>query len=395
MNRQPYQTPPRHWESRLSPWWVWLCHSVRRGQVHGRQQIERISCSGEETFRAAQAANQGILLTPNHSTHFDSNCLYLALEELGSLCHFMTAWQVFGVASRWEQWSYQRHGCFSVDRERTDLKAFRHAVEILESSPCPLVIFPEGDIHHVNDRVFPFREGAAAIALSAAKKQQREIVSLPVAIKFEYLEDPTPSLLQVMGKLEERLLLSQRADLPLLNRVFRIARTVLCIQEIEEFGHVRPGDLKERLETLSRTIVDRVASVLQRPATEGPIPEVVKDLRRRIIDALENEERPTDEQIRLQQSMGDLFRAVQLYSYPGDYLQEQPSRERLAETIDKLEEDVLQVPYPTVHGRRQVRIAFGEPVPVKHIAGERNQVAQLTQRLETSVQALLDAFNAR
>ncbi|MCA8995301.1 MAG: glycerol acyltransferase, partial [Planctomycetaceae bacterium] len=69
--------------------------------------------------------------------------------------------------------------------------------------------------------------------------------------------------------------------------------------------------------------------------------------------------------------------------------------ERLAETIDKLEEDVLQVPYPTVHGRRQVRIAFGEPVPVKHIAGERNQVAQLTQRLETSVQALLDAFNAR
>ncbi|MCA9088509.1 MAG: 1-acyl-sn-glycerol-3-phosphate acyltransferase [Planctomycetaceae bacterium] len=393
MNRQPFQTPPRYWEPRLTPWWVRLCRPLRQRQVQVRQKITSITSEGGEAVRAAFRSGAGLLFTPNHSTHYDSNCLYLTLETLGFPCHFMTAWQVFGVSSRWDQWSYQRHGCFSVDRERTDLKAFRQAVDILETGRWPLVIFPEGDIHHVNDRVLPFREGAAAIALAAAKKQTREVLCIPTAIKFEYLDDPLPSLQQVVGRLEDRLLLRRRTDLPLIERVFRVARTVLCIQEIEEYGQVRPGDLRERLQNLSRSIVDRIARAESRPTTTKPIPEEVKDLRRRIIDSLEQSTLSTAAREQKERELADLFMAIQFYSYPGDYLQEHPSRERLAETVDKLEEDVLETAYPTVHGRRRVRILFGEPIPIQHNAGTSGQTAQLTNLLEQEVQQMLNRLS--
>ncbi len=46
--------------------------------------------------------------------------------------------------------------------------------------------------------------------------------------------------------------------------------------------------------------------------------------------------------------MDTVFLIVQLYSYPGDYLLEHPSTERVAETLDKLEEDVLGAAYPSL-----------------------------------------------
>src|SRR3712207_8394705 len=44
---------------------------------------------------------------------------------------------------------------------------------------------------------------------------------------------------------------------------------------------------------------------------------------------------------------------VQLYSYPGDYLAERPTIERLAETVDKLEEDGLGYHMARPRGRSE------------------------------------------
>ena len=68
-----------------------------------------------------------------------------------------------------------------------------------------MVIFPEGDIYHTGDRVTPFRDGAAAIAMSAAKKADRPVVCIPTALKCVYLDDPTPELTKLMTRLEESL----------------------------------------------------------------------------------------------------------------------------------------------------------------------------------------------
>ena len=94
----------------------------------------------------------------------------------------------------------------------------------------------------------------------------------------------------------------------------------------------------------------------------------------------------------LLRDMEDLFFVMQLFSYPADYLLDEPTVERLAETLDKFEEDVLQRDYPSVRGRRRASIRFVEPIPV-NAQGKRDQVAELTRLMQDGVQGLLDELN--
>ena len=90
--------------------------------------------------------------------------------------------------------------------------------------------------------------------------------------------------------------------------------------------------------------------------------------------------------------MDDLFLVMQLYSYPGDYLVDNPSVERLAETLDKFEEDVLDVYAAGIRGRRKATVAFGEPIPVEPNRKRKEAAGQLTMAMERAVQGLLDSI---
>ena len=179
MNRQPFGTPPRWWAPKLSPRWVRLTRRYRRRKLMRQQELSDVVVHDLDNLRKVVDAGHGVLVTPNHSAHYDSAALYMAADRLNVPLYMMAAWQVFAMSGRLESWAMQRLGIFSIDRESTDRQAFKQAVNILQKERYPLVIFPEGDIYHVNDRVTPFREGAAAIALSAAKRAQRPVVAVP------------------------------------------------------------------------------------------------------------------------------------------------------------------------------------------------------------------------
>src|SRR5262249_52356334 len=153
-------------------------------------------------------------------------------------------------------------------------KAFRRSVEVLVRGRNPLVIYPEGDIYHINDRVTPFREGAAAVALAAARRAQRPINCVPCAIKFRYVEDPTPDLLRLMDRLERHTGVAPRTALPLRQRVCRFAETLLARKETQYLGKVGSGSLTERVTALSEGILQRIE---QRTGltTRGAMPERV------------------------------------------------------------------------------------------------------------------------
>lgn len=213
MNEQPYGVPCEHWPPKLTPWWFRLCKWFRDRDLRS-QKMTDITLLGCDAIARAVDRNAGILLAPNHSFHWDSYCLLRAAEQLRVPFYFMTAWQVFEVSSRFTRESMQRCGCFSVDREGTDMQALKTAVDILKSRTNPLVVFPEGDIYHTNDRVTPFREGAAAMALMAAKKSDRPVAVIPVAIKRWYLDDPTPSLQQTVSRIERSLHWTEKSAPP-------------------------------------------------------------------------------------------------------------------------------------------------------------------------------------
>jgi hypothetical protein len=302
----------------------------------------------------------------------------------------MTAWQVFFVRSKIGQLILRWHGCFSVDREATDLRAFREAVAVLESRPQPLVVFPEGEVYHCNARVRPFREGAAAIALSAAKRGKRPVVCVPCALWYEYLEDPTEELLAVMDELEREVLWRPRTDLPLRERIYRFAEVSLVIKELEFLGRAGNGPLPDRIPALAHQILHRIETRHNLTPRTDNVPERVKELRQRAIQELEREDADEPTHKQANEELEDLFLAVQLFSYPGDYVAEEPTMERMAETLDKFEEDVLNRFSATVRASRRVTVAFGEPIPVQRAKDRKQATLQLTAQLESDVQALID-----
>jgi len=85
---------------------------------------------------------------------------------------------------------------------------------------------------------------------------------------------------------------------------------------------------------------------------------------------------------------------VQLFSYPGDYVAEKPSIERLAETLDKFEEDLLGKYSATVRSARRATVRFGEPVAVETGRSRREAARVLTDTLERRVQEMLDELSA-
>jgi 1-acyl-sn-glycerol-3-phosphate acyltransferase len=372
-----------------------------------QQRLLGVEVRGIEHVLALVEARSGVLITPNHASHADSYALYEAADRLERPFYFMTAWQVFQMASHLSRWMYQRYGCFSVDREVTDLWAFKRAVRILSEEPHPLVIFPEGDVYHLNDRVTPFREGTAAIALTAAKHAKRPIHLVPCAIKFTYTQDPTPELEAVMAELEERILWRPRTGQPLAERVYKFAEAALALKEFEHMHSTQQGTLSERVQRLIEHVLGGLERTYGLKPSGERVPERVKSVRRACLERLEElstesndtgATRQTEAARRaIEDQLEDIFFVVQLFSYPGDYVSEKPVIERVAETIDKFEEDVLGHGTARIRGTRRAVVEFGEPIDVRTFADgaaqPRKAATPLTERLQQAVQGLLDGIN--
>ena len=396
---------------------VKLTSKYRKWRLRSEQQIRDVVVYGGQNLTSAVNGGHGVLLAPNHAAHYDSAALYLAADQLKVPLYFMTAWQVFGMAPRWERNLMRRMGAFSVDRESADRQAFKQALTVLKEESHPLVIFPEGDIYHITDRVTPFREGAAAIAVAAARKSDRPVSIVPCGIKFFYEEDPTRRLHKLMSELDERLLLRPEPEKSLVDRILRFAAALLAIKEVEYTGKSCVGDLQSRIQNLAQHVLTGLEC---RHQVEPPeqIPDRVKSLRQAIIRKVDKlkKENPELEKKEVQpepvvtseqakqalrdiarhgRDMDDLFFVMQLYSYPGDYLLDNPSIERLAETLDKFEEDVLDREIPAVRGRRRVEISFGAPMPVSPDIVGRSGVATLTEATRAEVQKLIDELSAK
>ena len=365
-----------------------LWRPLRRYYQRRVQRLVEINVLGIEHVSPLLAENAGVLITPNHSCHADATALYAASDELGVPFYVMAAWQVLHFASPIRRLIFRHHGVFSVDREGTDMAALRQAREVLESKPNPLVIFPEGEVYHINERVTPFREGPSAIALMAARKSDRPIYVVPCAMRYVYTKDPTPELLKLMDELEAAVYWRPKTDLDLSRRVYQLAEAALALKEIEFCGKTFDGRVPERISQLIESILSPIETRYELKASGRTVPERVKSVRNQAIKSLEElgEDDPAREQ--WLNDLDDVFLVIQAYSYPGDYVAEKPTIERVAETLDKFEEDMLRES-ATIRGERKATIMFGEPIRVP--AEKRGMTGEeLTLRMEQDVQRLLD-----
>jgi 1-acyl-sn-glycerol-3-phosphate acyltransferase len=330
------------------------------------------------------------LITPNHPTHADPFALLEVCDLLQTPFYFMTAWQVFAMTHWIGRHVLRQHGAFSINREGIDLRAMRQAVRILQERQHPLVIFPEGEVFHLNDRAMHFRRGAATLALCAAQRSGREVACIPCGMKYRYVDDPTPRLEALMERLERRMSWRPAPEMPLVKRIARVGEGVLNMKECEYFGQAGEGPLPSRSARLMFALLGRLEDRYAIFSPKPTVPERVKQLRQRAIQRMESEAGAREQSRR---DLDDLFFVNQLFSYPASYLTECPTVERLAETLDKLEEDVLHVTTARKRGTREAVISFGEPVMAEPQAAQGMTAGDITAALQERVQGLLDEMN--
>ena len=92
----------------------------------------------------------------------------------------------------------------------------------------------------------------------------------------------------------------------------------------------------------------------------------------------------------VQNDLHDVFFVVQLFTYPGDYVAESPSIERMAETLDRFAEDILGDSRASICAARKATVSFGPAVEATPDLDRRKAGPALTQQLEDNVQELLD-----
>lgn len=380
----PAGRAPRYWSPRLKPRLVRWLRPVRNWLQRSQERIQGIEVAGQAHLQEALAQRHGVLIAPNHYCYSDPYVLAHASDQVGRPFFYMAAWQAFGLTSFGQRMVMRWHGCFSVDRDGADRQAFKQAVDILAESPHPLVMFPEGDIYRVSDQVFPFREGCASMAIVAAKKATRPVVALPCALRYEYVDDVGQQLATAVQRLEQQLFLRPQPERPLVERVMRIAEGVLALKELDYLSETGFGALKDRREFLGRAVLRQVSARHGGSTTEErALLDEVRALRQRILAS--TDDAPAGS---LQGDLDELFFVEQLACYPLPYLTENDASYRLAETLDKLEEDLLGLTIAKPRAPRKVRLMFGEPILIDPDAHDRQS---LTQSLQSRVQALLDA----
>ncbi len=399
MDRLPLvdQFPYRFYPPRVSRFWGMAARPYNdlvllrdQGKVRG------LEVQGADHLTPLLDRGDGILLTPNHPDEADPAVLFATSHRVGRPFTYMAAYQLFRGMARH---LLPRIGAFPIDREGADLRAFKAGVEILVEGRFPLVIFPEGEVYHTCDRLTPIREGAVAVASTAAKRlaaRGRTAWIVPIALKYRFLDDhdPMPALLETMDRLESRFTWMPRTDRPLVERIYRYGEGLLALKEIELLGAAGSGPLKGRIVDLRDAILDRIEDKRAGKRRADPLPVRVKECRKLCLDALAVVGVEPAEADGLRRDLNDLFVALQLFSYPGDYVLEAPTLERIAETLLKFEQDTLGAEAASPRAPRRAILRFGEPIDVGRRLAElgkpRLANPAITAELAGRMQRLLD-----
>jgi 1-acyl-sn-glycerol-3-phosphate acyltransferase len=354
--------------------------------------VTKIDVVHAERLQASMAAGHGVLIAPNHCRDEDPLVLSQLARAVGSPFFIMASWHLFvgtSAAARWRAFLLRRAGAFSIYREGIDRTAVNTAIEILETAERPLVIFPEGFIARTNDVVNDLLEGTSLIARTAAKRRAKEdgkrVVVHPVALRYKFFGDINAVAGAVLDKIETRLTWRHQ-QMPLYDRIVKVGGALLALKELEYLGEADNGPVAPRLEKLANAILNPLEETWAENNHEGSVPTRVKRLRSAILPDMTKGELDEAESQRRWKQLADLYLAQQLFHYPPNYLENNPTPERILETVERLEEDLTDK--ITRHGNIHVTITVGEAIEV---TGERTRGVSdpLTDQIHEQLERLL------
>jgi 1-acyl-sn-glycerol-3-phosphate acyltransferase len=356
--------------------------------------IEQIELRGVEHLSRSLAEKHGVLLAANHPRPCDPLVLGQLSRRVRRPFFTMASWHLF-MNGGWEAWLMHKVGAFSVFREGVDRTAVNAAIDILVSAERPLLIFSEGAVSRANDRLNPLLEGTALIARTAAKRREKagqgqgQVVVHPVVLRYRFHGDLRQSVDPVLEEIERRLTWPPATDVPLVERIAKVGQALLTLKEIEYLGRPQSGALDERLMRL----IDHLLAPLERQWLAGDVAAStivrVKRLRAAIVPTLvAGELSDVDKRHRWRQ-LADCYVAQQLSWYPPDYLRDDPTPERILETVERFEEDLTD--RARIHRPLSVQIEVGEALPVPVQRDRQSSNDDLLDAIESRLTAMIAA----
>jgi len=309
----------------------------------------------------------------------------------------------FGVAGWW----LQRLGAFSVERGGENAEAKRYAIEIVERGQEVLVIFPEGEIYYLNDLVQPFKSGVVEIGMQAVVEARRTepdwtAYLVPMAIKYRYRQPVRPTLERRTRLMEQRLFERSHGD-SLPRRLALIVAELLHRQEL--IHRLKPdpdrlADLSERVQQVRQTVLAQME--VQYPGPTERSEGQTMDRTWRLTSFLRNLLRQGgkySEQSRaaFHDDLTALKRIARMGSWQPHYVDLDPSQERLAEMVLKLERDVYGSSRPRQLARRDVFVRIGDPIDLAgfvacYVQDSHPVRHRVAEQLRDVIQNLIDSI---
>ena len=349
----------------------------------------------------------GIILTPNHADETD----FKVCMEISRLCGrrflYMMNREAFDEGFRTAGWWLQRLGAFSVERGGDTARAKQYALEVAKRGREVLVIFPEGEISYMNELVQPFKTGAVAIGMHAVVETRQTrpdwtTYLVPLAIKYQYRQPIRPLLEHRIQLMEQRLSRRLRGH-ELQMRLALIVSELLHRQEIAH--HLKPGSdrlaaLGERVQEVRQAVLTQIeekytdAQINTQSRTTDRTWQLSSYLRGLLTQGWQF---MAEYRAQLLKDLATLERVAQMGSWQPQYVDLDPTQERLAEMVLKLEREVYQIKRPRQLANREIFLRIGEPIDLGGYVAEHMKNAQavrhrIAEELRDKIQALIDAI---
>lgn len=393
---EPYPDyPPKD----IAPWrWVLNWYNRERFLPNAKR-ITELTVHGADTLDQFRERGDRIVLMPNHPTHADASIMLEASRRAGLTTQMMAAYDVF-LRSELDAFIMQRLGAFSVDREGSDPRAMKTALGVLERGKHALVVFPEGNVYLENDRVTPFSEGAAFLALRAAhqlKEQGHRVLAVPVSIKATHVTDCKALVAERLQRLAEAVEVELPSEASPVEAM-RLIGVSLLHRNLKLRGLDTPAadDFHSLISHAGGVVMDKLEAKLDvTPKPDATLIDRVRKARQVIHEVRTDPDRVADHAAATTWA-DEAMLALRLASYSDSYAASNPTLDRIEETSEKLAEDIHREMMPPIVDRAAY-VRFNEPIALcEYVAKKRagrKQVRELTARCEAAVQRGVDLLN--
>ena len=375
-----------------------LALRVHRYVIH-KHGVAQTEVRNAQRLQQSVSAGHGVMLTPNHPRTSDPIVMCQLIAATGIPFYAMASWHLFNQS--WlDTIAIRTLGAFSVNREGFDKTAVDYAIKVLQTAERPLLIFPEGTTSRTNDQLMSLMDGPAFIARTAAKRRAKsstgnsasgKVVVHPIGIRYLFEGDLTAACEPVLASIEDKLTWRLEPDKPIVDRIIKIGDALLRLKELQ-YGILPDSQLslKERQNNLVNRLLCPLEEEWLGKTSDAGIGIRIKNLRVKIFPDLSLNKLPADERKRRWRQLEDTYLAQQVDCYPEQYLAENPSVDRILETVEKFEEDLTD--RSRIHRPMRVIIDVDEAIEVSPKRQRDVKSDPLSEQIRTRLEAMLESL---